>query len=1053
MRIHPGDMPDTSHSAGARARCVRRWLTVVLILVSPSGVCRAERFPAKVYTTSDGLARDAVTGVIQDSRGFLWIATMGGVSRFDGYRFATLGIEQGLPSDAVAALLETRRGDLWVGTRRGLCRFEPRPRPGARQFTTVRALGAASDPEINVLLEQPDGAVLVGTDRGLFELTEPPGPPSLRKVEIAFDPGEGEGEVVESLARDRRGSLWIGARSGLYRRLSGGRLEHFTERDGLPQNRVISILEDRRGRLWIGTAAGLVRLVADPSPGRSIVERRFTRLDGLPEKWVLALYESRDGSVWAGTTAGLGWMAPAAVPERFRMLGRAEGLGHESISSIAEDREGNLWVGTEAGGVTKLASYGLVSYQESDGIGRGTVSQIGESRDGILFVREEERIFELSGERFLDVTPKIPPSIDYLGWGWNQLLLQDRLGIWWYPTGRGLCRYPKGTLLEDLPRRLPERIYTTRDGLPGDVIFRVFEDSRSDIWVGVGGEPTHRLARLDRRTDRFESFRAADGLPDIPVYPSSFTEDRSGAVWVGLYHGGLLRHRRDRFDFFDARDGLPAGLIGDLHVDRSGRLWIAGSRGGVACVDDPAAERPSFRSYTTREGLASDLCAALAEDREGRIYVGHSRGVDRLDTATGRVRHFTSTDGLAGNDPTVAHGDGAGDLWFGSKLGLSRLTPRPDVPALAPEIRIDGLKIAGARSPLSAYGESEIGPTHLTSDERDVEIEYSSVTFLAGERRLYQTRLEGADEDWLPPTEKRVITYANLTPGTYRFLVRAIDSSGRLSARPASFDFTVTPPLWRRLWFRISLLAALAGLAYAAHRVRVAGLVGLERVRIEIAADLHDAIGSGLGSIGILAELAGRNGMEESVRRTLASRIAAMAAELGSSLGDIVWSLGPASAELEALAAHIAERASRMFPEEGRDLVLDFPSPWPRVSASLTVRRNVLLIALEAIHNAAKHSGARRATLRLAPEGRLWRLDVEDDGRGMTDVTPDRRGRRGMGLANMRARAGEMGARIEWTALAPSGTRVSLWFRPEAEGRPPASHDHATGAGRELGAP
>jgi signal transduction histidine kinase len=180
----------------------------------------------------------------------------------------------------------------------------------------------------------------------------------------------------------------------------------------------------------------------------------------------------------------------------------------------------------------------------------------------------------------------------------------------------------------------------------------------------------------------------------------------------------------------------------------------------------------------------------------------------------------------------------------------------------------------------------------------------------------------------------------------------------------------------------VTFAALLAGTVFLAHHLRVAFLLRLERQRLRIAMDLHDEIGSGLGSIRILAGLANDPAQPEPARSSLLNDIAEAAGELGASLGEMVWSLRARSGTLEGLVSHLTERAARFFPGETPAFAAEIPDTLPPVELSLAVRRNVALIALEALHNAARHSGASRVVLGLVPVGRRWKLWVSDDGRG-----------------------------------------------------------------------
>jgi len=283
-------------------------------------------------------------------------------------------------------------------------------------------------------------------------------------------------------------------------------------------------------------------------------------------------------------------------------------------------------------------------------------------------------------------------------------------------------------------------------------------------------------------------------------------------------------------------------------------------------------------------------------------------------------------------------------------------------------------------------------------------------------------------------------------PGHYHAEVGATLDGERWSPVSAAFGFVVDRPWYLRAWALGALGACILSAGYAAYRLRLAVHLRLERQRARIAMDLHDEMGSALGAIGILAGVATQPSLADVERCKLAAQIADTAEGLGEVLGDIVWSLHEGSAKLDALFAHLRERAGRLFPGATTTLVIDAPEPVPGVPLSVPVCGQVQRIALEALHNAARHAGARRIVLGLAPAGgRRWRLSVEDDGVGL----PTARATRGLGLTSMRRRARELGAELELESSAAGGTRVALVFEPGTEGlRPATSHDRAKDAAR-----
>ena len=155
---------------------------------------------------------------------------------------------------------------------------------------------------------------------------------------------------------------------------------------------------------------------------------------------------------------------------------------------------------------------------------------------------------------------------------------------------------------------------------------------------------------------------------------------------------------------------------------------------------------------------------------------------------------------------------------------------------------------------------------------------------------------------------------------------------------------------------------------------------------------------------------------------------------MGASLTDIVWSLRADATTLESLAYHLTRRAGSLFANDRTQFTTDFPDDWQTINLSLSTRRNILLIAMESLHNAAKHAQAENVTLHIEPsDGRNWLMRIEDDGRGLQERASNHGS--GMGMQSMKRRAEEIGAEINFTSKNGRGTIVSLTFNPQAKER------------------
>jgi signal transduction histidine kinase/ligand-binding sensor domain-containing protein len=1011
------------------SRVTRVFLSLpLLLLLLPLSKSVAEQLPIRRYSTADGLPSDGISCVKRDSHGFLWFCTSEGLSRFDGYTFTNYSTDQGLPDHLVTSFLETQSGDYWVGTFRGLAHFNPKPGKDQPFFTVYHPAETEAAIHVNDLFQDRQGVIWVATNEGLFQLIETAGKWGFQRLEA----GHAASKETDSIQEDQEGNLWVVlgdyGNTALLRRPPNGRTEILRDSGLTNENRIASLFIDRQNRIWAGTYHGLALLRAHHKGSEKLVVRMFTKKDGLLDEPVGAMFQSSDGRLWVNS-GGLLEVITTGTEAKFKLYG----LQQQGFGGInAEDIDGNLWMGR-----TKIINHGFVNYDKQDGLRTEDIRSIIEGHDGELYFvtgLHSRYISRFDGKRFTSVAPRAPghdASWDWGTWGWGQLHFQDHLGEWWIGTGYGVYRYPRVKRLEDLAYTPPRKIYTEKEGLPGQ-IFRMYEDSTGDVWVSAWGGG---LLRWARATDTFHHVGEKEGLPR-DAFPTAYREDRAGNIWMGMWGHDLARYRHGHFDAFRRSDGFPDGSIFSILLDHAGRIWVGTTRGGLVRIDEPNQEKPLFRVYTTKQGLSSNNIRSITEDHSGRIYFWTGRGVDRLEPETDAILHYTTADGLVtpGSDSDEAFCDRQGRLWFGY-LGVSRLDPVPDQKTPPPPlpIYVSHVRIRGEDIPVSELGESRLSGLVLQPNQNNLQIEFGSLNFGSGEPIRYQYKLEGTETEWSPPSTLRRVNYAELRPGTYRFLVRASRVGGDVSPSPAVISFRLLAPMWQRWWF-LSLAALVVGLAiYSLYRYRVEQLLELERVRTRIATDLHDDIGSGLTQIAILSEVIRQDRNESSSGERL-SQVADLSRELIDAMSEIVWAMNPSRDYVGGLVQRMRNFASDVL--TGRNVSLAFRSREADLNLALQsdIRRQVFLIFKEAVNNVSRHARCTSAEVDVAVEKGELSFRLRDDGIGFAAGTPGNGQISGHGLNSMKERAAKLGGTLEITSRTGEGT--SLFLRVPLSRRP-----------------
>lgn len=1038
----------------------------------------AERLPIRIYTSADGLGSSFVDYLMRDSRGFMWFCTRDGLSRFDGAQFITYRVGDKNSPPGIEVINETSGGVYWITTTGGLYRFKagaltrPDKTNGDRPFLNAEYV----DEGRGSVLEDRSGNVwYIGQD--LYLLHERNGKVEFERKNLNLPSNSNLPLSVFRTREGPDGSLWLNTNRGLVRRLPDGRITLLQYESNLRQG-LMALAIERTGRVWVAWGGDI--FVIQPAPIAALPQ--FDRIliqplkaartlsieaDGEAELPVqsgeivrltrrsvgavtMRMSETSDGHVWLASNNELLEFAGRT----FHSYSAAQGLP-TGMAEIGEDVAGNLWVGGRS--LMRLDRRGLTSYYEDDGLKSSALFAINEGTDGTLyFANGDFYLSRFDGKQFQTSRPGIDSEARAL-WSSRYAFLSSA-NEWWILTTTRLYRFAAANLQK------PLAIYDNHNGLAANEAFQIFEDSHGDIWLSQQPSRTEDfgLYRLKRGEEKFQRFSAAENFP-VGKSASSFAEDRNGNLWFGFYEGGLVRFANDRFEEFTSQDGLAEGLIIDLHLDQKGRLWLASTRSGLQRIDDPAAAKPIFANLTTDNGLSSNNVRTITEDKSGNIFVGTVRGVDRI-SLDGRIKHYSVNDGLAGDFVVDSHCDKRGVVWFATTNGLSRLQPAVTESVTSPKIFLGRLRIAGEEQAVSELGDGEIRQGELGPTRNNLQIDFFGLDFRPGETLRFQFMLEGADSQWSAPTEQRTVTYANLKSGSYRFLVRAVNSAGIASEKPAVVSFKILPPIWLRWWFLALVVLIILVLLYTFYRYRLARLrevnaalaeakraeeelgkareerlTELARVRTRIATDLHDDIGASLTQIAILSEVA-RQGMKgNGASLEPLKSIANVSNELVETMSDIVWAINPQKDHLQDLIQRMRRFASDVLTAKGIGLEFDAPTYAPEIPLGANARREVFLIFKESLTNIIKHAGASQVRIEFALSKEFLSLKISDNGEGFETenmsaaLFAGQKG--GHGIFSMKKRAAEMNGRFEIKSEAGHGTTITFQLPLDASDR------------------
>ena len=982
-------------------------LAVVMTVSSGSRAAEegASQWVYRAWQTEDGLPDNGVSGVAQAKGGFMWVATMGGLMRFNGRQFTTIPLGQfpGLRSRSVRAMHLDARDQLWLSMERGpVIRLGS---GGQRVFSE----GEGVPPNlVRRILGDGSGATwLLYQDRLV----------RIDGDEISsFDAEEGMPKgAFPSAATDAEGNLWVSAGRELVIHRNG-RFESVPA----PAAGTLLLGDSRSGGPWLMAGARLLRV----KPGHGC---GFEEVARLPKgaKPVCLLEEREGGALWIGT----GHHGLMRVVD-----GRVERIptSHLSIKGLCEDHEGNVWVGTTGAGLNMVRLRVAEMLVAPDQLPFAATVSLCEDTAGRLWLAGGDGGLAVESDGGWARPEGFDAHVTCLAPGAGGKL-------WAGTKYRGVWHFD-GADWQRLGRD---------GGLPGWSVRSLLHAGNGDLWVAT--DAPSRLSRL--RAGEWVAVPGPEGLGPI----RALAEGPDGCIWAGTANGEILRVEDGRLvNQLAAERELPFLSVRDLHATGDGSLWVGFAGDGIGCLKDGG-----FHQFTTAHGLQDDYVSQLISDDRGGLWVAANRGLFRfkveelLAVARGestqvRCRAYAQGEALPSLQPSRNNSPSSwrrrdGRLCFAMLNGLVVVQPRevrdePPKPQVAIEkVTLEGRAIAryagdaywpnsgGVKLPALAGPDVEL---EIPADHQQLAFHVAALSFSSPENVYFRYRLDGHDGDWIQTQDEALVKYPHLKAGNYEFRVAASNGSGTWTQAVARVRLRVHPYFWETWWFRVgggvATVLLSAGFVFLVlrrrHRRQMDELharQAIEQERARIARDIHDDLGATLTRITLLSKPQAEVISSPTASEQSFGLIHQSARQLVRSMGEVVWAVNPQHDSFDALATYLSDHAHEFLELAGVRCRLDMPLDLPSRNLSAQVRHNIFLAFKESLHNVVKHAGASEVRIRLMPGDDGFTLRVEDDGCGISEHADG-----GHGLANMRQRMQEIGGSCEISRSTDGGGRV-----------------------------
>ncbi len=817
-------------------------------------------------TLEDGISNSHIFCITQDSKGFIWIGTQDGLNRYDGYTFKHYFSKPNDPTsindNTVFSLFAESDTVIWVGTFMGLNKFNPttgkfktvtlgiygtpksvspikhilkddegylwlattgqgivRYNPSSGDYKEFPAGRSRLRPELNryyVLWQAPENKLWAGTDgAGVIILDQKTG--SFTELK---EPGNAQAlhgnENVFFIYHESDKFVWIGTRErGLFRyNLETNEFRNFTHNPLISTtiggNEVYAVLKDSYGNLWFGVNDGGLNLY-HPETGEfeRIVHEERNRY-GLLNNKIRYLFEDNHQNIWIlSFQKGFNIMHPHYSFFNYYDVSDNSLYKYESttVLSILMDNKKNLWVGTDGGGLKYIN-------------------------------RITNQVKTYLPDKNVSTKNSLPDKVVLS-------IMQDGEGNLWLGTFMGgLVKFNPGTN--------SWKVFQPNANHPGSIssiyITDILEDRKGDIWVATNGGGVNLLKKNATKFICFNEHSQDIGAAIVNDWVNCLYEDSKGRIWIGTYLGFTILDLDHNFVRHYQRSALNSDEISHNTIysileDSKGRMWI-GTQNGLNLFNE---SDNTFKIFTIDDGLPNNVINGIVEDTQGNLWISTNKGISRFNFEHLSFKNFYVEDGLQSNEffRGSFYKGFNNEVFFGGINGLNSFFPSDlENNSDFPKVIITDLKIFNEDIPVGykVNGKvilpksiSYLDTLILPYTQKSFSFEFSSLNFTSPEKIEYKYKMDGFDNGWKTVNSSyRFVTYTNLDPGQYQFLMKASNIDNQWGDNYSKLTVIIKPPVWNTLLAKIIYTLLIAFLLFITIRIITGRINEKTKYRMDI---------------------------------------------------------------------------------------------------------------------------------------------------------------------------------------------------------------------------
>jgi ligand-binding sensor domain-containing protein/serine phosphatase RsbU (regulator of sigma subunit) len=814
----------------------------LLFLAFSHGIRAQSDFRFKRFDLDQGLSMNNIRSITQDYKGFIWVGTIDGLNRYDGYKFKVYKnnpkIKNSLSNHTIWSLLEDSRRNLYVGTDDGGLNIYNHEKDNFTSFQhDNRDPNSIAADEVPVVFEDSRKTLWVGTDGGGLDIFDRDKRIFIHHRHNVANASSIANNSIRTIAEDKLGNIWIGTDNGIsiLDKKTKGFLNLFPKSEGkVGSNAVLKIYVDSKNQKWIGTTGGLYLFVDQDS-----TFKHFYSGEGYPPtilaNYVPDIHEDKDGSIWIATNFGISIYNPDnhTFTSLTNDVNNPFSLVDNGMNTFYWDRMGNIWVGTYAGLCIKEAGKNNFQlYTNNPNIPSSLlnkeVTTAYQDKAGNIWIalRDGFDRFDRKTNGFIhyQLTYKEQSVRDIMNFyetKTNDLWIGTRHELFLFDrkTGKvtGVKKQPGNTSFEE--------------------VWYLEEDNENNLW---GCSFNQGIYKLNKNDNTFYPF-VWDGkhIPNKDIF--GFFIDDDNTLWMGTALEGLYKINKEKgiyqnFRHDKTKRGTISGnFINYIFEDSKKRLWI-GTRDGLNLMD---RNTNTFKTYTESDGLPNNVINSILEDGNGNLWLGTFKGISKFDPERKTFKNYTADNGLQHNEfwHRSALRLQTGEMIFGGMNGFNLFDPNNiEVNQFVPDVFITDFQIfnksirVGDKDSILKKDITEVKEIELSYKHSVFSFEFVALNYVNSKNNHYAYKLKGFDPDWNYVGTQRKATYTNIDPGVYTFIVKGSNNDGKWNEKGTSIKIIIKPPFWQTWWFRSLVIILLSGIIISIYLIRIRSIEAQQKL-------------------------------------------------------------------------------------------------------------------------------------------------------------------------------------------------------------------------------